>query len=433
MRRKWLQLCIGTLLLLFLGLIYAWSIFRRPLGEMFETWTDTDLSVAFTISMTFFCLGGFFSGLLLQKIRARGVLIISAAMLLIGFGGASALPGAGDAARSLMLLYVFYGVACGLGVGLGYNSIISSVLGWFPDRPGMASGVLLMGFGMGGMLLGGAVSVLNEHFGLSAIFVALAVLMSASLLIGSIFIAPPARSAREARGPKQNAAPRPSAAPQPVADPQQAAAPRPSADRAENPAKDCTSAQMLANPLFFLLFSWAILMVSGGLMVINSAALIAEFFGAPAVLGLVVSVFNGVGRVLFGALFDKMGRKGAMRLDALCMTIAGLALFAGDRWNSPLPVFVGLLLAGTGYGGMPALISAVVNRFYGAAHYAMNFSIMNFAVILSAFIGPLLSSALLERSDGSYVGTFVAIALSGVIGIALNAVIGAVSKRRGFE
>jgi OFA family oxalate/formate antiporter-like MFS transporter len=427
MHRKWLQLFIGTLLLLFLGLIYAWSIFRRPLGEMFETWTDTDLSVAFTISMTFFCLGGFFSGLLLQRMRVRGVLLISASMLLIGFGGASAMPGAGNAAMSLTMLYVFYGVACGLGVGLGYNSIISSVLAWFPDRPGMASGVLLMGFGMGGMLLGGAVSVLNEHFGLSATFVALAVLMSASLLTGSIFIAPHARPAREARSPKQDADPRRNA------DPRQDAGPPPDAARAEIPAKDCTSAQMLANPLFFLLFLWVILMVSGGLMVINSAALIAEFFGAPAVLGLVVSVFNGVGRVLFGALFDKMGRKGAMRLDTLCMTIAGLALFAGDRWNSPLPVFVGLLLAGIGYGGMPSLISAVVNRFFGAAHYAMNFSIMNFAVILSAFIGPLLSSSLLERSGGSYSGTFIAIALSGVIGTALNAAIGAVSRRRGFE
>jgi OFA family oxalate/formate antiporter-like MFS transporter len=202
MREKWIQLCIGSLLLLLLGLIYAWSIFRPPLGEMFEAWTDTELSVTFTISMSFFCLGGFFSGLLLQRMRARGVLLLAAAMLLIGFGGASALD-AGDAAKSLTMLYIFYGVACGTGAGLGYNSIISSVVGWFPDRPGMASGVLLMGFGMGGMLLGGVVSVLSERFGLPATFIALAALMAASLSVGSFFIAPPssARPAAEAQGP----------------------------------------------------------------------------------------------------------------------------------------------------------------------------------------------------------------------------------------
>ncbi|MDR2770555.1 MAG: MFS transporter [Clostridiales Family XIII bacterium] len=411
MRKKWPQLSVGTLLLLFLGLIYAWSIFRPPLVEIFETWTDTELSVTFTISMSFFCLGGFFSGLLLRKLRARAVLLLSAALLLIGFGGASALD-ANDATKSLILLYVFYGVACGTGAGLGYNAVMSSVVAWFPDRPGMASGVLLMGFGVGGMLLGGAVSFLSGRFGLPTTFVALAVLMAAALSVGSILIAPPG-AVPEYSGSRS------------ASDCARSAA--------ERAAREYTPAQMLVGPPFVLLFLWIVLMVSGGLMVINSAAVIAGLFGAPAVLGLVVSVFNGVGRVLFGALFDRLGRGGAMRLDALFMVAAGLVLFAGNARNSLPLIFVGLSLAGIGYGGMPALASAVVNRFYGVKNYAMNFSIMNFSVIFSATIGPLLSGVLLENSGGSYAGTFIAIALFGLAGVVLNAAVGTVSRRCGFE
>jgi OFA family oxalate/formate antiporter-like MFS transporter len=406
---KWLKLTVGTVLLLFLGLIYAWSIFRRPLSELFVSWTDTELSVTFTISMSFFCLGGFFSGLLLRKICARCVILLSAAMLFIGFGGASLLD-ANDAGKSLFMLYLFYGAVCGAGVGLGYNSIISSVIAWFPDRPGMASGVLLMGFGMGGMLLGSTVNALGDRFGLLTTFLILAILMATVLAGGSLFIVLPkqaiADSLREGVHAETHVAP---------------------------VQREYAPLQMMASPHFVLFSLWVIVMVSGGLMVMNSAAVIAVTFGAPAVLGLIVSVFNGVGRVLFGTLFDRLGRDGTMRLDALTMIVAGLALFAGSATDSLLLIFIGLPLAGIGYGGVPALSSVFVSRFYGAKNYAMNFSIMNFSVIPSACIGPLLSSVLLERSGGSYSGTFIVIFAFGVIGIMLNAAIGAAVKRFDLE
>ncbi|MDR1572762.1 MAG: MFS transporter [Clostridiales Family XIII bacterium] len=411
MAKKWVQLSVGAVLLLFLGLIYAWSIFRPPLGEIFKSWTDTELSVTFTISMSFFCIGGFLSGLLLQKMRARRVLIAAAVLFLIGFGGAAFALNGNDAGKSLLMLYVFYGVLCGTGAGLGYNSIISTAVAWFPDRPGMASGVLLMGFGMGGMLLGGIVGVLTDRLGLSVTFVVLAASMAIVLPVGSLFVGPPER----------------------VRDVSASACPRPDEGRAPTLAAEYTPAQMLISPPFVLFFLWIVIMASGGLMILNSAAVIAMTFGAPAVLGLIVSVFNGVGRVLFGALFDRTDRKGAMRTDALAMTAAGLALFTGGISDNLLLIFIGLPLVGIGYGGLPALASAFVNRFYGAKNYAINFSIVNSSVILSACIGPPLSSALFEGLNGSYSGVFVAVALFGLMGIALNAAIGAVSRRYGFE
>jgi OFA family oxalate/formate antiporter-like MFS transporter len=83
--KRWLYLGMGTLTLLFLGLIYAWSIFRTPIGELFPDWSISQLSLTFTISMIFFCLGGFAGGLMSKKLSIRARMLISAVMLLIGF------------------------------------------------------------------------------------------------------------------------------------------------------------------------------------------------------------------------------------------------------------------------------------------------------------------------------------------------------------
>ncbi len=77
--KKWLHLVVGIVLMLFLGLIYAWSIFRAPLGEIFTGWGASELSLTFTLSMIFFCLGGFFGGKLMAKIRPQFIVIIAAA------------------------------------------------------------------------------------------------------------------------------------------------------------------------------------------------------------------------------------------------------------------------------------------------------------------------------------------------------------------
>ena len=150
----WVSLFAETLVLLFLGLLYAWSIFKAPFNEVFESWTLSRLSMTFTISMTFFCLGAFFAGNLAKKISVRKILWLAAVMLFCGFVGVSTLNPENPTA-SLYLLYVLYGVLCGCGVGMGYNVVISTVNKAFTDRAGLASGIMLLGFG--GIVLGSVV------------------------------------------------------------------------------------------------------------------------------------------------------------------------------------------------------------------------------------------------------------------------------------
>ncbi len=399
-KNRWAMLASGTIVLLFLGLIYGWSIFRAPLSEIFPSWTSADLSLTFTISIICFCLGGFVGGKLIGKLGCKRMLLIGAAVLFAGFYGVSMLNGE-KPGQSLILLYILYGVLCGSGVGIGYNAIISTVNKWFPDKSGFASGTMLMGYGLGGIVLGGAVNAMIGEIGLPTTFKILAISTGIVVCGAAVIIKSPetGKSARLSGTAKPESG-------------------------AEYESKsesdgDLTPKQMLGTASFWLFMLWAVLLNSAGLMIINNAAPIAVAFGAPAVLGLVVSICNGAGRILVGAIFDKFGRKISMFIN-LCFTLAaGVLLYAGDRAAAAAIIIVGLLFTGLGYGATPTISAAFLRKEYGAKYYPVNFSIGNFALIPAAIIGPMVSSLLIERAQGAYTGTFIAVATLALAGSAV--------------
>ncbi|MBO5513024.1 MAG: MFS transporter, partial [Mogibacterium sp.] len=189
-KNRWLYLGMGTVTLLFLGLIYAWSIFRTPIGEIFTGWSISQLSLTFTISMIFFCLGGFAGGLMSKSMSLRVRMLISAAMLLIGFFVVSMMK-ADEPGKSLTMLYIFYGVFGGGGVGVAYNGIIGSLNKWFPDKVGLASGIMLMGFGLGGLALGSVVNSMIGSMGVLAVFRILAIAIAVICVLAAIIIKVP--------------------------------------------------------------------------------------------------------------------------------------------------------------------------------------------------------------------------------------------------
>lgn len=395
--KRWGHLVVGTVMLLFLGLLYAWSVFRAPLGALFDTWSVSDLSLTFTISMVFFCFGGFLSGKLVRRISPRVTALFAAAALFAGFFGASRLD-VQNPALSLVKLYLYYGVLCGGGVGMGYNVVIATVNKWFPDKPGLASGTLMMGFGFGGIVLGGVVNSLVGKIGLFTTFLVLAFTVAIVMTFGSFFmqvpeITPPALS-KDSSG-----------------------------DNAY------TAIEMIRTGAFWCFFLWGVITGSAGLIVINSAANIATAFGAPAVLGLIVSVFNGGGRVIFGVVFDRIGRRPSMFLNSACMIVAGMGLLAGSATHNVVLVIAGLIFIGLSYGGSPALTSAVTMGFFGSKNYPVNFSIMNFLLIPAAIIGPMISSALLERAGGAYGTTFTMIIVLAVLAFGMAGLMNKVSPK----
>ena len=384
--RRWIYLGTGTVTLLFLGLIYAWSIFRTPFGELFPEWSISQLSLTFTVSMIFFCLGGFAGGVLSKKLSIRTRLLIPAAMLFIGFFAVSTVKPE-DPAASLTMLYVFYGVFGGGGVGIAYNGVIGTLNRWFPDKVGLASGIMLMGFGLGGLVLGSVVNSMIGSMGILAVFRILAIVICAVCVLAAFIIkAPGEEDIARFSAPAGNSRP-----------------------EAGADAKNYTAAEMLRTARFWIFTIWAILLNSAGLLVINSAASISVAYGGTAVLGMIVSLFNGAGRIIAGNNFDRHGRKMSTIVNTAFMLGAGILLTLGGMSGKYIFILCGLVFVGLAYGGCPTITSAYINRAFGPVNFPTNFSIANFSLIPAATIGPMISSAMLESAGGSYDTNFYAI------------------------
>lgn len=402
--KRWLYLGMATISTLFLGLIYAWSLFRAPFSEVFKTWTVAQMSMTFTISMIMFCLGGLIGGQLGKKFGVKVRILIAAVLLLVGFFMVSTLNPA-DASGSIMKLYIFYGIFGGGGVGIGYNAVITTITKWFPDKVGLASGIMLMGFGLGGLALGSVVTKFIAGIGIFSTFKLLAIAIFVVLLVAAIIIkAPEAPTA----GASKTAA-------------------------ADDNTHHYTSAEMMKTSRFWIFFLWAIALNSAGLMVINSAANISVAYGGSAVLGMIVSLFNGAGRIVAGNNFDRFGRKTSSIVNNIFMIIAGALLIAGGVSHSLILVVIGLIFVGLSYGGTPTITSAYVNKAFGAKYFATNFSIANFSLIPAAIIGPIISAKLLEAAGGKYDSNFRALIVFTLVALALWIGLNIASKKSDNE
>ena len=172
-------LVVSTALLLFLGLIYAYSVLLAPLKVEFG-WSVAQMTLVFALSICSFTLGSLAVGPLVRAKKNAAALLAGAAMLTVGFLGTAAASGT----AALYMAYAAYGVVASFGIGWVYNVVIPMVTSWFPDKCGFAQGVCLMGFGAGGFVLGPVATQLYSVLPWRAALVGLAVVFAA-LVAGS--------------------------------------------------------------------------------------------------------------------------------------------------------------------------------------------------------------------------------------------------------
>ena len=153
---RWLYLAVGTFAMLFAGILYAWSILKAPFSVEFG-WSPSDLTLNFTITMSFFCMGGLLGAQISKRMGSRFAIVISGLLASGGFALTSLLTG-----TSVALLYLAYGFLAGLGIGISYNVVVATVSAWFPDKKGLCSGCLMMGFGASALVLGNWASSMFE-------------------------------------------------------------------------------------------------------------------------------------------------------------------------------------------------------------------------------------------------------------------------------
>ena len=385
MSSRWALLVLGVILLLFLGLIYGWSIFRSPLQSEFG-WTDSQASLTFSISMMTFCLGGLVGGIINKGKNGFRINLIAAAVLLaIGFFSASNI-------QSLMGIYLSYGVCCGFGVGLGYNTAISTIVKWFPDKQGLISGITLMGFGFGSMILGTVAGAMIQSMGWRVTFRIFAVAFAIVMVVGALLLRTAGADFVEYLSQGSS--------------------------KAVTPAvEEVGAADMLRRRNFWIYFIWAIILSAAGLAIINSSAPYAQLFVgenltlAASIAGI-VSIANGVGRVIFGGMFDKIGYRLTMLIDCVVFVVASLVLMASFATKSMPVLVIAFILIGLAYGGVTPTNSAFIAYFFGRENYAVNFPIVNLNLIFASFLGPMVG-------NGGYMMTFGAIIVFAIVGAVL--------------
>ena len=395
LNKRWLYLVSGVFTMLFSGVLYAWSILKIPFKNEFQ-WTDSVLAFNFTLTMCFFCLGAFFGSLICKKIGPKITLIIAGALVGIGFVSTGLLN-----AQIPYLLYITYAVLSGTGIGISYNVVVSTVNSWFPDKKGFSSGCLMMGFGISTLLLGNIISSLfeNSNVGWSKSYILLGIVVAVVLVLAGIVLKKPSADlVFPASKAKKNV------------------------QKESFETKDFTTKEMLKSFTFWRAFVFMALITAVGNSVISFARdLVISVDAAPALattLVGVLSIFNGIGRILTGAVYDSLGRKTTMLAsNILTIFAAGLTLVAVQMNSLPLCI-IGLCLTGLSYGSCPTMTSAFTASFYGTKYFPTNYSLTNFNLIVASFIATFSNSLLI--STGSYTAPFTMLLVLAVGALGLN-------------
>ena len=390
---RWSYLTIGVIAMLFAGILYAWSILKAPFASDFG-WSAPDLALNFTLAMCCFCLGGLLGARLSKRAGHRMAIIAAGVLAALGFCLTAALPGS-----SVVMLYITYGVLAGLGIGIAYNVVISTVSAWFPDKKGLCSGCLMMGFGASALLLGNlANSLFNSPLGWRLTFVVLGLSMGAMLVIAALLLKRPGAD---------------------VVLPQPAAKASGSADA---PGTDYTPGEMLRRPSFWMAFLFLTFLAATGSSVISFAKDLALSVGSPESLAVtlvgILSVCNGLGRILTGAIFDALGRRKTMLIaNLLTICASGITLLSVTIGSLPLCI-LGLCLSGMSYGASPTITAAFTSAFYGMKHYATNMALMTFTAMTASLIATVSNNLL--ASSGGYTAPFLMLLSLGIAAFFLN-------------
>ncbi|MCX7057488.1 MAG: MFS transporter [Proteobacteria bacterium] len=354
---RWLSLAAAAAIHMCIGQVYALSIFYGPLSHLvsgadslFSDWTTARFGLVFTLSILSLGLTTCLAANWLYSVGPRAALFVAACF----FGGGFFIASLGVATHQLWLVYVGYGVIGGIGLGLGYAAPIQTLLEWFPDRKGLATGLAITAFGAGGIVAVPLCTLLLEKFGTSTTLG----VSETFLALGALYFLIMTVAAFAMRTPGPTRA-------MELASAANAGAPTVEVQL------DLSSAQKTSQ--FYLI--WIVLCVNviAGISVLGSAPTVlmgmTNFSTGPAsVAGFVgfLSLFNMAGRVLWGYASDYLGRKtsNALMLLLLILLYASVPIFGAIEHPAFFVLRCAVMVAL--YGGLFATTPSYIADIFGA-------------------------------------------------------------------
>ncbi len=389
---RWLVPPAALCIHLCIGQVYAFSVFNKPMGQLLCTaqsacpdatakiisttpgdWTIASLGWIFSLAIVCLGLSAAFLGRWVESVGPRKAMFTAALL----FCGGLLIAGGGVAIHSLPLVFLGYGVVGGCGLGIGYISPVSTLIKWFPDRPGLATGTAIMGFG-GGALIGAPLAVNLMKFystptflGVSPTMLTMGVLYLIFMMVGVFLVRIPAAGWK----PAGYVAPTTS-------------------------QKLITTGNVLVGdaiktPQFWLLWGVLFFNVTAGIGVLSQASLmIQEMFGVSVAAGAgfvgLLSLFNMGGRIFWASSSDALGRKNTYFI----FFALGAVLYALTPTFGHLQAIVLFVLAYgvilSMYGGGFATIPAYLRDLFGTTNVGAIHGVLLTAWSAAGVVGPVL-------------------------------------------
>jgi OFA family oxalate/formate antiporter-like MFS transporter len=383
---RWRFAAAAVVMQLCLGVLYSWAVFRGPLAQLYG-WPRTTTIAPFRYSLLAFTVAMILGGFWQDRKGPRVVASVGGLLVSIGCLLAATI---GDTPAGLIFAY---GVVGGFGVGLCYVTPIATCIKWFPDKRGMIVGVAVMGFGAGSLIFA---PLLEALLGSDPARFATTIPRTFVVLAGVFFVFV-IGAAQFYRVPPPGWRP---------------ASWNPPAAPAAGVRADYTSAEMMRTPQIYGLWVVYFLGASIGLTAIGEStplvrdmAQAGAFLSGGAALG-VMSLFNGLGRLTWGAVSDRIGRNRALLAMCTIYVIAFLGLLRGATTFPP--VLAGLCLVGLCFGGFLAIMPALTADFYGPKNVGANYGILFSAYGLGGFLVPAYFASIMEtaRQSGDLAGGY---------------------------
>ena len=411
---RWVIALAGVIVMICLGTVYSWSLFTNPLIASFG-WSTQDTTLAFEAAIFFLGIGAVIGGRWQDRVgpatvTITGVLLWGAGILLAGLFTAS---------FGKWWLYLTYGLIAGLGNGMAYVTPVAVVTKWFPERRGLGSGMVVMGFGLGAFIYNQIVTRIPAFASAAKAGTAFVAAKTAALKAGTAFVA-----TQYALTPDQIHAVMTTFTISGVVfivvgglcammlrNPPEGYTMPGAAAAAAATGVQYTPQEALSTPQFYGLWLLLFLNVTAGILIISNAVPIyieltgATAAAAGAIYGL-VAVFNGLGRFFWGWISDRLGRNLTYTVMYLVQVFVFFLLAGMHSFGAVGVAFAIVLLCyGGGFGVMPS---------FNADYFGTKFMGQNYGMILTAWgvagvVGPFVAATVKDRT-GSFSGALVPVA-----------------------
>lgn len=397
-KNRWLIALAAVGIHISIGSVYAWSVFTKPIQQQFG-WDLAEIQLAFSIAILFLGLSAAFLGHYVEKHGPRKAGILAS----IFFGAGIVGSGLAINLGSLPLLYVFYGVLGGIGLGVGYITPVSTLVKWFPDRRGLATGLAIMGFGFASMVASPVMNFLINSVGIANTFFILGIIYFVVMISSAQYLAPPPKgwvpdgfSADAAEGKKQ----------------------------IKKDLCQLTANEAVKTRRFYLLWLMLFINVTCGIAVISVASPMAqEMVGmSVATAALMVGLnglFNGGGRIGWASLSDYIGRPNTY---TAFFVIQAVLFFLLPNMTNPILFMVAMFIIMTCYGGGFASIPAYIGDLFGTKQLGAIHGYILTAWAAAGLAGPIFA-AWVRNTTQSYTGTMTVFAVMFVVALVISLVI----------